>query len=492
MVVEDGTGANAGKIVVTSTGKAYFSSTGKVASNGSGEITWAASTTSAPALSRTLRVVIKLNREDVSVWNNAIFGGVGQNGRSINGNVRIRGGVHLLGDGEPWTDQDGDQHWDNSEPFSDTNLNGVYNVGEPYTDSDGDGHRDSKEPFDDVNGNGICDPPLTVTDLASEFDGDANIGNNYAGMPSVLRNVLPAPPTTTYNGEVVETLNAKLRAKHGFISISGSATVGEPNASGGSPAIKETMDGAFVSDGFGGNQGAAQVYTDNGTKMKYELGDGIVTFPKLTDPVVKNGVSYASYMAYLKANALVITGDITLRPQSNYPTKKDNNGNSLQVDGSGRLRISGIVYVTGNIYILDSNGNKNLRYQGKGTLVSEQNIYINTDLLPDSGTFPITNHMGFISRHRIELATQGGGAQLNLAGAYYAQEQVVSTMQNEIGGTFVTSYFSMQNVPHMYQVPSLPDNLPPGMPGSGRVWIKTVRIDSWREINDATKQGLSA
>lgn len=490
MIVEDGTGPNSGKIIVTSTGKAYYSSTGKVASNSTNGITWAATNTS-PSMKRTLRVVIKLNREDVSVWNNAVFGGVGQNGRSVNGNVRIRGSVHLLGDGEPWSDLDGDKHWDNTEPFTDTNGNGVYNIGEPFVDVDGDGHRDAREPFDDVNGNGICDPPLTVTDLSSEFAGDANIGNNYSGMPSVLRNLLPNPPTTTFNGEVVETLNAKLRAKHGFCSISGSATVGDPNASGGSPAVKETMDGVFVNDGFGGNQGAAQVYSDNGTKLKYELGDGIVKFPKLTDPVVKNGISYSSYMAYLKANALVITGDVTLRPQGNYPMKKDNNGNSLQVDGSGRLRINGIVYVTGNIYILDSNGNKDLRYDGRGTLVSEQNIYINTDLLPYNGNFPIVHAMGFIARHRLELATQGGGAQLNLAGAYYAQEQIVSTMQNEIGGTFVSSYYAMQNVPHMYQVPTLPDNLPPGMPGSGRIWVKTVRVDSWREMNAPTKQGLS-
>jgi hypothetical protein len=38
----------------------------------------------------------------------------------------------------------------------------------------------------------------------------------------------------------------------------------------------------------------------------------------------------------------------------------------------------------------------------------------------------------------------------------------------------------------MYQIPSLPDNLPPGMPGSTRIWVKTIRVDSWREIKNPT------
>jgi hypothetical protein len=42
----------------------------------------------------------------------------------------------------------------------------------------------------------------------------------------------------------------------------------------------------------------------------------------------------------------------------------------------------------------------------------------------------------------------------------------------------------MQNVPRMYQIPSLPDNLPPGMPGGDRIWVKTIRIDSWRETSN--------
>ena len=89
MTVKDGTGPNAGKVIVECTGHAI---------EGSLE-SW-----------RAIRITAVVDREDISVWNNVIFGGVGQAGKSIQGNVRIRGSVHLLGDGEEYTDSDGDGH----------------------------------------------------------------------------------------------------------------------------------------------------------------------------------------------------------------------------------------------------------------------------------------------------------------------------------------------------------------------------------------------
>ena len=458
--VEDGQGTNTGRIVITSSGRV---------SDGTYRLT------------RTVRVVTMITREDISIWNNAIFGGVGQSGRSINGNVRVRGSVHLLGDGEPFTDVDGDGRWDAGEPYTDSNGNGVWNVGEPYTDADGDGRRDAGEPYNDVNGNGFRDPPLTVTDLSTELGGDANIGNNYDLMPSSLRNLLPQPPLEYFKGESVESLQAKLRVKHGRVNVNGTATAGDPQALGGSPPVKETLAGAYVSDGFGGTAGAANVYSDNGTQKRYDLGT-ILTFPTLTEPIVKNGVPYASYMDYLRASGMVISGDLELKAGTAYGPVSDGRGNSLSVDSTGLISIQGIVYVEGDIELKRDGGNQNMRYSGRGSLVSTGSVSISTHIVPTSATFPINHTFGVIARRRIELATGSGDSQLTLAGAFYAQEQIVSQKQNELAGTFVTSYFSMQNVPHMYQVPVLPDYLPPGMPGAGRIWVKSVRVDSWREV----------
>jgi Tfp pilus assembly protein PilX len=307
--VTDGTGVDAGKLVILCTGT---------------------TTTGTKSVSRRLRVLITRVEENISPWNNVIFGGVGQAGRSINGNVVMRGGVHLLGDGEPYTDTDGDGHWDDNESYTDSNGNGQYDVGEPFTDTDGDGRRDAREPFVDMNGNGVCDPPLTVTDLAQEMGGTANIGNNYDIMPSDLKALIPSCPTTSYGGETVESLSAKLRVKHGSVAISGTATVGNQNAAGGSPAYKETMNGTYVNDGYGGNSGAANVYSDNGTAHKYDCKD-LVTFPDIiaTPTSAIHGIVYSNHEAYLASpfEALQITGPINLQPDQNYGPISDAFGN---------------------------------------------------------------------------------------------------------------------------------------------------------------------
>jgi hypothetical protein len=114
-------------------------------------------------------------------------------------------------------------------------------------------------------------------------------------------------------------------------------------------------------------------------------------------------------------------------------------------------------------------------------LVSTGNISVHTNLL-STGTFPTSDVIGMVARHQLNLATGSGDSQLTMMGAFYAQEQVQSQKQNEIAGTFVSSYFSMQNVPHMYQIPALAANLPPGMPGSNPIWIVTTQVNSWTEI----------
>jgi len=389
---------------------------------------------------------------------------------------RNQGAVHLLGDGEAFTDLDGDQRWDDNEPYTDSNHNNQYDLGEPFTDVDSDGHRDAREPFADVNGNGTRDPALTVTDLASELSGTAEIGNNYDGMPVDLRLRVPALPTVLHGGELVESLNAKLRAKHGRVALSGTATVGHPDQPGNS--VKETVTGTYVNDGFGGNQGTGNVYSEDGFANGYDLGDGVVTFPIVdsgayTDP---GGTAYANYLAYLQANATVFAGDLTLRKGT--ATTISGPKGSIVLDAAGNMTISGIVYVTGNVNFGPSKSR--ITYRGSGTIVTPNSIYVHCDLVPATN-FPRSDALRLIARDRIELATGGGDAQLTMAIAMYAQHQIVSNKQNQVAGTMVSSYFQMSNVPKLYQVPELADHLPPGMPGADPIYVRSVRINSWQE-----------
>lgn len=451
----DGTGINAGKIIVTSVGTA---------------------TRGNATISRTVKAVLNLSCENVNVWSNVIFGGVGQAGKSINGNVKIRGSVHLLGDGEQFTDLDADGRWDNNEPYTDTNGNGIHDASEPYTDVDGDGHRDAREPFDDVNGSGSRDPALTVTDLATEVSGTANIGNNYNGMSQELRNLLPTPPTESFGGESVESLDTKLRVKHGKVNVSGSATVGDPNWP--SNSLKETVRATYVNDGFGGNQGTTSVYSDNGYATGYDLGDGVVSMPVIdSGQYTKDGVTYPNYLQYLNANATVYTGDLTI----NKGTAVTINGpkGSLSIDADGNMTITGIVYVTGNISF--GPAKSRIIYDGNGTLVSPASMFVHCDLLP-KGKFPTDDALGLCAGDRIELATGGGDAQLKMAIAMYAQHKVTSVKQSEIAGTIVGSYFQMSNVPSIFQAPELANHLPPGLPGSDPIWIASISVESWQEV----------
>lgn len=450
----DGSGITAHKIVVTSVGTVT-----------QGDVT----------VSRTLKAVLYYNCENISVWNNVIFGGVGQAGKSINGNVKMNGSIHLLGDGEEYTDTDSDGHWDNNEIYTDSNGDGQYNLGEPFVDTDGDGHRDAREPFMDVNGNGTRDPALTVTDIAEEISGTASVGNNYNGMTADLRSRLPNPPQVTYGGESVDSLSAKLRVKHGKVNISGSATVGSSNVTGNMQ--KETLDGTYVSDGYGGNQGTASVNSDNGYSNGYDLGEGVVKLPVIdAGTYTSGGVTYANYLAYLQSNATYYSGDLNV----NKGTAISISGpkGSLTIDAAGNMTISGIVYVSGNISFGPCKSR--IIYQGSGTLVTPQSTYIHCDLMPKVN-FPMNDAMGLIAGDKIELATGGGDAQLTMALAMYAQHKIISNKQSEIAGTMVSSYYQMSNVPKIFQVPELANHLPPGLPGRDPIWIASVTVESWRE-----------
>ncbi len=67
-----------------------------------------------------------------------------------------------------------------------------------------------------------------------------------------------------------------------------------------------------------------------------------------------------------------------------------------------------------------------------------------------------------------------------MIGAFYAQGTIRSAKQNQIAGTFVATYYDMgTNVPNIYQVPALKNNLPPGMPGGDPILV--IKRQTWRE-----------
>lgn len=429
-----------------------------------------------------LAVDVRHRRKPINPWGNAIFAGVGQAGKGIAGNVDVHGSVHILGDGEDFTDANGNGQWDSRDTYTDLNGNGTWQAGEPLlVDHDGDGLWDPAEPYVDDNGNGSYDETLDATDLSFEASGTAAVKNNYNGLPAQLSSRIPPLDALPFNGENVATLDAEMRVKHGRVNLSGTAVVGNADAPGGSPAVKETLDGIYVNDGYGGTAGTANVYADNGTAEGYDLPDGVITFPSLND----SSMGYSTHKGYLDNNALIISGNLEIKPGVSYTSPYSPYG-SLSVDAAGNVTISGIVMVTGNINVSAGDGprkNDPLIYDGRGTLVSKGTMYVNTSLL-SKDAYPSNDVLGLLSYNNLELGTGPGASQLTMMAAVFAQSQIINEKQNHIAGAMVSNYFSMKNVPSIWQVPALVDNLPPGMPGGNTIttYIWKELPATWREV----------
>jgi len=416
------------------------------------------------------RVEVVYAGTDVNVWRNAIFAGSGQAGGLINGNVSIHGSVHLLGD-----------HL----------LQGAAAI------------------------------------AALDMSGASLIHNNYGGVPAELQARVPALPTILHNGETVSTLEAKLRVKRGLVSMSGSSEVGEPNVAGNT--IKETMDGTYVTDGWTGNSvvddggrgDPSAVFSDNGWDETYDLGDK-VSLPLLSDDWrdpnngarVLNPDAGTWYTHEDYFNQVLVAdpadpadgwynGDIVLNAKGSKFYWNATTGESLigslpaslppATDdyiyfdpATNVLRVNGQLRINGTVTFMGQGGDRTIYYSGRAAILAYGNVTIDSDLLTCNGgnpantanSFPVNNILGIMTAQNMVV---GSTAQCDIMGAFYAQNTIQSLKQTDVMGTFVANYFDMgSQVPNIYQVPTLADNLPLGM--IGNYPIMALSRVSWREL----------
>ncbi|MBI4559779.1 MAG: hypothetical protein HY706_19485 [Candidatus Hydrogenedentes bacterium] len=397
---------------------------------------------------------------DVNVWRNAIFAGNGQGGGLINGNVSVHGSVHLLGGNLP----------DGTEAIA-----------------------------------------------ALDLSGTSLIHNNYAGIPPTLQTRVPALPTRDFNGETIGTLNANLRVKQGLVGMSGNSEIGEPDLVGN--VLKETMDGTYVNDGWTGTSvtddgdrgDPTKLFSDNGWDNKYDLGNKVpypmldsdyrdpLTGKTVLNPLTGSNYTHAQYFEQVLTGAPKV-GDVTIKANANFyynatrPLETDpalrlpTDDYILFNGGTDLMEINGQVQINGNLKIeRGGGGDKTINYTGRGALLVNGNVELDTDLLSvnkdgtTANSFPENNFFGIMARGDMLV---GSISQLYLMGGFYAQGTVRSSKQTTTMGTFVGNYFDMgTNVPEIYQVPELPNNLPMGMIGAYPILVYT-RV-SWREIGAA-------
>lgn len=359
-------------------------------------------------------IVVYAKMISLSPWNNAIFAGTGASGMVINGNVDIHGSVHILGNG------------------------------------------------------------LQSTDSAMDMSGSGKISNNYNGLAATLAAKIPSLPTTTFGGETVGSLSAVLRVKKGITGLSGTANAGTANVTGNS--VKETLDGVYTANGFGGNAGTSNVYSDNGYSSNYDLGDA-VSFPSLSSPYA----GYATYKDYLKANALVLDTAAQLTNLANVtPTSSfsySNANGSITIDGSGNMTISGIVYIDGGDLNMNIQGsNKIINYTGKGAIYVSGNISIDVNLYSAGNNSYPTNIIAMMTPNDITF----NAASIDVMGLFYGENKITVQKQTDIVGSLVTNYFDLgTNVPSIYYVPSVMNNLPTGLIGTSSLW--RLQPVGWQE-----------
>jgi len=189
-------------------------------------------------------------------------------------------------------------------------------------------------------------------------------------------------------------------------------------------------------------------------------------------------------------------GNVTIRANSHFfynATRPldTNPANRLPTDNyiyfnadTNVLEINGPVQFNGDLTLTRGNGNdRTIHYTGRGCWLVLGNVTLDADLLamnPNGttvNTFPVNNILGIMAEGSMTVGSQ---SQLRMMGAFYAQQQIRSSKQTITLGTFVSNYFDMgKNVPDIFQVPELADNLPLGMIGAYPILV--FQQVSWRE-----------
>jgi hypothetical protein len=276
------------------------------------------------------------------------------------------------------------------------------------------------------------------------------------------------------------------------------------------------MDGTYVTEGWGGNNTTNDggrgdpncVYSDNGWDELYDLGSR-VPMPLLSDswrdpdtgatrinPVTGANYTHTQYF-HSQLTGTPYPGKMTIAANANFyynatrpadanPANRQATDDYIHFDAASNImRINGQIEINGDMEITRGGGNdKSITYIGRGAILVHGNGLLNTDLLTQNSngttaqSFPVNNCFGIMCDGNLTIGTL---SQLTLMGAYYAQGRISSSKQTLVMGTFVSNYFDMgSQVPDIYQVPALADNLPLGMIADYPIMM--IQRVSWRQI----------
>ena len=357
----------------------------------------------------------------LTVWDNAIFGGTGQAGKSMNSNVQVRGSIHIAGDPTP-----------------------------------------------DINQGGTA---FVLNHYRGAGDND-NFGAAATKLPAV-------PKVEDASGNMVESLDAEVRVQGGNINLSGNVLWGEADVPGN--GYKEELDG-FYCDGPLNLSGSAAVHhTDAGGYDASGIEFPSLEDPYY-DQAAHPG-SHRDYLDTV-GYAIPVSEISENTPGFMYDDMNGNSATwdpatgTLDIEGiirvAGNLHIAtknegvayrgeGTIYASGDIHI-------------HGDLMPTGD-YLDT-LDPDM------NNLGLIAGDDMNIASGPGESWVIVMAALYANDKTKVAKQTRIAGAIVANYFDLgTNVPRVFQAPGLASHLPPGMPGADpMLFVTGVDVTNWYQV----------
>ena len=366
-----------------------------------------------------LRSDMRLEVRRLTVWDNALFGGSGQAGKALNGNVQIRGSVHITG---------------------------------------------SPGNVIDMGGTAF---------ILNHYRGAAD-ANNF-GADAVK---LPTPPTVNYKSEMVQTLDAEIRINEGSININGSVTWGEQDVSGN--GYKETLDGFYtdITPTIGGsaeiNYDETDGYDADGMTFP-SLNDPY--YDKATSTL------YPSHRNYLDTVAMTIPVTEISEDTPAFNFFDGNGNKAKWNPATGELTLEGLVRIAGDLDLAKKNKPVAYTGTGTiyaaGDIRIHSDLMPKGNYLDQMN--PNMNNLGLIADDDLDLATGPGESWIKVMAAMYADGQTNIAKQTRIAGAVVSNYFDLgTNVPRIFYAPSLSTNLPPGMPGTDpMLFVTGANVTNW-------------
>ena len=369
---------------------------------------------------QVIKADLRLHVDSHGVWDNAIFAGSGAAGNAINGNVAIRGSIHIVGD------------------------------------------------------------PLSPPTIA--FSGTADVRNNYATAVSEFGATdaakLPALPTVDVDGVSVETMEAIVRLKHGTITISGAGDIGQINDN--TNGYKETIDSVRAD---GTVTLASDVYTDDwGGYDAADLAFPTLDDP-YTDPATGTLWAHhrdfldSESLTITETEISTNVAAFSHSDGSGNSIAWDPSAGVLNI--TGIIKVAGDIHLGRHIGPPDSRG---LEYSGTGTIYSTDDLYIDGDLGPVNNYIHDGN-LGLIADTHLHIANAAqidvmaaiyGEDQVTVAKQTIIAGAIVSNYFDM--GSNVPSIYHVPLLPS-----NLPPGMPGG--GEIGV-IKGAEIRNWFPITD--------